>query len=243
MPGIDLKQMWTGMRPSLKAIWNFSNAWLERPQDVVQRGLVTSGILTTTSTHSLLGLLWTAFVWTAVLPWMLLFYFPSVLLAIPFILSRHAMRFVARLLIGSTPSVAAPSASLESPEASVITLPTDVLRPPAQAWWQNVWGGFRTFAYLSVLALAGLSARWLWSAAALLGFAMWFALFLGGLNLFGYGVIHSRADSSSANNTVIATCRYHHLTKWETISTTFDTRAARDAYSCPVFKRMGRSKQ
>lgn len=49
-----------------------------------------------------------------------------------------------------------------------------------------------------------------------------------------------RDNSPAASNTV---CNYRNLTQRDMISMTFDTSDAREAFSCPAFKRMGGDKK
>jgi hypothetical protein len=89
-------------------------------------------------------------------------------------------------------------------------------------------------------------AQSLFAWIILLGFGMWALLMLGILflsgSLFGFGVMIDRDNSPAATNSFTTVCNYRNLTQRDMISTTFDTSAARDAYSCSVFKRMGKGK-
>jgi hypothetical protein len=54
------------------AIWKFIYAWLDDPFEITHGGLVASGILSPASTQGTLGVIWTAFVWFAALPLVLI---------------------------------------------------------------------------------------------------------------------------------------------------------------------------
>jgi hypothetical protein len=58
MPGIDLKQMWKALGQKLLTVWKFFSDWLSDPFEVLQRGLVASGVLSPALTKGALGFIW-----------------------------------------------------------------------------------------------------------------------------------------------------------------------------------------
>jgi hypothetical protein len=119
--------------------------------------------------------------------------------------------------------------------------------PPGGSRLQYLWRIPLAIVLIPPLAFLAELAQSLFLWLVLLGFGMWVLLVLGVLfvsvSLFGYGVMLGRDDASAANSSFTTVCNYRSLTKRDMISMTFDTRAAREAYSCPVFKRMGNDKK
>ncbi len=67
------------------------------------------------------------------------------------------------------------------------------------------------------------------------------ALILGILSLFGtlfgFGVMIGRDDAPAGINSFTTVCNYRNLTQRDMFSMTFDTSAARDAFSCPWVRK------
>src|SRR5690348_13448423 len=128
MPGIDFKQMWSGLRPRLEAIWN--NDWLDGLYELVHRGLVASGILSPALTKGPLGFLWATLVWIAMLPLVTIASFLCFLLVFPFSLAWGVWRLVAWPFTGRW-------SALRTPVASRIAEISDSLRAFSQQTWRQ----------------------------------------------------------------------------------------------------------
>jgi hypothetical protein len=116
--------------------------------------------------------------------------------------------------------------------------------PPGGSRLQYLWRIPLAIIMMPLLAFAWELAQSLFLWIILLGFGMWVLLMLGILflsgSLFGFGVMIDRDNSPAASNSFSTVCNYRNLTQHDMISMTFDTKAARDAYSCPAFKRIGK---
>jgi hypothetical protein len=241
MPGIDLKQMWTELRPKLEAIWKFFDACLKDPFEVMQRGLGASGLLSPALTKGALGSVWAAFVWFATLPLAVLIYLPLLALAFPFILAWGIWCVVKWPF---TPRRLKPTPASPPQPAGFPWVDTLATVPPGGSWLQYLWRTPLSIALTLLLAFGAVLAESLFLWLILLSFGMWVLVILGILfvsgPLFGYGVMLGRDDTSAGTNSFTAVCNYRNLTQREAMSTTFDTPAARDKFSCPVVKSIGK---
>ncbi len=111
MPGIDVKQMWKALGQKLLTAWKFFSDWLSDPFEVVQRGLVASGVLSPALTKGALGFIWGAFVWIALLPLVMIVWGASFLVVLPFSLAWGALRLLAWPFTGRWEDLRAPVAS------------------------------------------------------------------------------------------------------------------------------------
>ena len=239
MPGIDFKQMWTTLRSMSEAIWKFFEAWLNDPFEMMQRGLVSSGILSPASTQGALGFIWTVFVWFAALPLLSLGYLTALTLALPGIVASSIS-----LLVKWPFTLRQPRPAPQP--AGIPWIDTLATIPPGGSRLQYLWRIPLAIIMIPLMAFLVELAESLFLWVILLGFGMWVLLALGILSLFGtlfgYGVMIGRDDASTGVNSFTAVCNYRNLTQQDMISMTFDTSAARKESSCPAFKRMGHDK-
>jgi hypothetical protein len=244
MPGIDLKQMWATLRSILEAIWKPFEAWFNDPFEITQRGLVSSGILSPASTQGALGVVWTVFVWFATLPLLTLAYLTALALALPGIIGLWIWRLVNWPF---TPRQPKPTPTPPAQSAGISWVDTLTTVPPGASRLQYLWRIPLAIVLVPVFAFLTELAESLFLWIILLGFGMWVILMLGILflsgSLFSFGVMIGRDNSPADSNSFTTVCNYRNLTQRDMISMTFDTNAARNAFSCPAFKRMAKDKK